>query len=217
VTEKQTALVSRRRVVISEGVIHYPGYLDRNAQEALVGELTTVLDSAPFYRPTMPDSGKPLSVEMSNCGSLGWVSDAALGYRYQAYHPETGRAWPPIPSLAMKAWWDLAAYPFPPEACLINHYDAKARMGLHQDKDEQEMAAPVVSLSLGDSCQFRIGGISRKDPTQSLRLSSGDGLILSGPSRLAFHGVDRILAGSSTLWPGGGRINLTLRRVTRPS
>jgi alkylated DNA repair protein (DNA oxidative demethylase) len=208
---------SRRQVVLSEGLIYYPFYLDRKAQEALVGELLTVLASAPFFMPTMPKSGKPLSVKMSNCGALGWVSDAALGYRYQVCHPDTGKAWPPIPPLAMRAWWDLAAYPFPPEACLINHYDARARMGLHQDKDEQEFAAPVVSLSLGDSCLFRIGGVSRNDPTQSLRLSSGDGLILSGPSRLVFHGVDRILAGSSTLWPEGGRINLTLRRVTRPS
>jgi alkylated DNA repair protein (DNA oxidative demethylase) len=213
----QSSVGGRKPVILSEGLIHYPVYLDRKAQEGLVSELMTVLDSAPFFRPTMPKSGKPLSVRMSNCGALGWVSDAALGYRYQTSHPDTGKAWPPIPPLVMQTWWDLAAYPFPPEACLINHYDATARMGLHQDKDEQELTAPVVSLSLGDSCLFRIGGISRKDPTRPLRLSSGDGLILSGPSRLVFHGVDHILAGSSTLWPEGGRINLTLRRVTRPS
>jgi alkylated DNA repair protein (DNA oxidative demethylase) len=152
---------------------------------------------------------------MTNCGSLGWVSDAS-GYRYQPHHPDTGAPWPPIPPAALAAWHELADYPHPPEACLINIYAPDARMGLHQDRDEQDFAAPVVSLSLGESCLFRVGGAGRSDPTRSFRLASGDALVLGGPARLAFHGVDRIIRGTSTLLPDGGRINLTLRRVNTP-
>ena len=157
-----------------------------------------------------------MSVRMTNCGPLGWLTDER-GYRYQENHPETGQPWPPMPALVLKAWADLARYPHPPEACLINWYDPSARMGLHQDRDEADFSAPVVSLSLGDTCLFRIGGLQRSDPTRSLRLASGDALVLGGEARLAFHGVDRILPGTSTLLPGGGRINLTLRRVTQPA
>jgi alkylated DNA repair protein (DNA oxidative demethylase) len=152
---------------------------------------------------------------MTNCGALGWVSDEA-GYRYQPTHPETGEPWPPMPGIILQAWEDLVDYPHPPEACLINYYAPAAKMGLHQDRDEQDFAAPVVSLSLGDACVFRVGGMRRRDPTRALRLASGDALVLGGNARLAFHGVDRILAGTSMLLPEGGRINLTLRRVTRP-
>jgi DNA oxidative demethylase len=200
---------------ISPGVALMPGYLDRAAQESLLATLRTVLAQAPLYAPRMPKSGKPLSVRMSNCGPLGWVTDEA-GYRYQTTHPETGAPWPPMPEALLAAWRDLSGYPHPPEACLINHYEAEARMGLHQDRDEQDFAAPVVSLSLGDSCQFRLGGTSRRDPTRAFRLASGDGLVFGGAARLAFHGVDRILPGTSTLLPEGGRFNLTLRRVTQP-
>jgi DNA oxidative demethylase len=161
----------------------------------------------------MPRSGKPLSVRMTNCGPLGWVSDEA-GYRYQPTHPETGRPWPPMPRMLLDAWQDLAGYPHPPEACLVNFYGPTARMGLHQDRDEQDFAAPVLSLSLGDTCLFRVGGLRRNDPTRSVQLKSGDALLLGGDERLAFHGVDRILPGTSTLLAQGGRINLTMRRVT---
>ena len=156
-----------------------------------------------------------MSVRMSNCGPLGWYSDEA-GYRYQPTHPETGQPWPPMPDILLRAWDELARYPHRPEACLINFYAATAKMGLHQDRDEQDFDAPVVSLSLGDACLFRIGGTRRSDPTHSLRLSSGDALVLGGDARLAFHGVDRIYPGTSRLLSEGGRINLTLRRVTRP-
>jgi DNA oxidative demethylase len=203
---------------LQPGAVLIPGYLDRDAQKRLVADVRTVLDAAPLYRPRMPKSGKPLSVRMSNCGPLGWVTDEA-GYRYQPTHPETGEPWPAIPDALLAAWHDLAPDAPAPECCLINHYDGNARMGLHQDKDEQEFAAPVVSLSLGDTCLFRLGGRRRGDPTRSFRLSSGDALVLAGDARLAFHGVDRIMPGTSTLlsqngWADGGRINLTLRRVT---
>jgi alkylated DNA repair protein (DNA oxidative demethylase) len=192
-----------------------PGFLDRDAQVALLAALRDVFRQAPIYTPRMPRTGKAMSVRMTNCGPLGWITDER-GYRYEPHHPETGAPWPPMPRLLLDAWATLAGgYPHPPEACLINVYGPEARMGLHQDRDEQDFAAPVVSLSLGDTCLFRIGGTSRKDPTRSMRLASGDAVVLSGEARLAFHGVDRILPGTSTLLPEGGRINLTLRRVTR--
>ena len=192
-----------------------PGYLGRDRQEELLAAVRDVLRRAPPYTPRMPKSGRPMSVRMTNCGPLGWMTDAG-GYRYQQTHPETGAPWPPIPDVLLAAWNDLSSYPHEPEACLVNIYDAAARMGLHQDRDEADMTAPVVSLSLGDSCVFRIGGTRRNDPTRTFRLGSGDALVLGGSARLAFHGVDRILPGTSTLLPEGGRINLTLRRVTRP-
>ena len=191
------------------------GYLDGPAQEALAAAVAAVLERAPLYTPRMPRSGKPLSARMTNCGPLGWVSDET-GYRYQPTHPETGRPWPPIPELLLQAWGDLAGYPHPPEACLINFYGPATRMGLHQDRDERDFSAPVLSLSLGDACLFRVGGLRRKDPTRSVELKSGDAVVLGGHARLAFHGVDRVLPGTSTVLPEGGRINLTLRRVTVP-
>jgi DNA oxidative demethylase len=198
-----------------DGLRILPGYFDRPAQEALLAAVHEVLRRAPLFTPRMPKSGKPMSVRMSNCGPLGWVTDER-GYRYQPTHPETGAPWPPIPDIALAAWAALARYPHPPEACLVNFYGPAARMGLHQDRDEDDFAAPVVSFSLGDTCLFRVGGSKRSDPTRSLRLASGDALVLGGKARLAFHGVDRIMPGSSTLLSEGGRINLTLRRVTRP-
>ena len=193
-----------------------PGFLDPTAQAALLKEIEAAAVEAPFYLPRMPKSGRPLSVRMTNCGPLGWVTDEA-GYRYQLVHPKTGRPWPPLPQILLDAWNALARYAYPPESCLINYYGPAAKMGLHQDRDERDLNAPVVSLSLGDSCIFRMGGARRSDPTCTLRLSSGDALLLAGDARLAFHGVDRILPGTSTLLPQGGRINLTMRRVTPPS
>jgi alkylated DNA repair protein (DNA oxidative demethylase) len=195
------------------GLRFTPAYLDRAAQERLLAALREVMRVAPLYTPRMPKSGRPMSVRMTNCGELGWMTDMG-GYRYQRQHPETGAPWPPIPEMLLAAWRDLAGYPFPPQACLVNLYGPQARMGLHQDRDEEDFAAPVVSLSLGDTCVFRIGGEKRNAPTRTLRLASGDAVVLGGDARLAFHGVDRIIPGTSTLLAQGGRINLTLRRVT---
>jgi alkylated DNA repair protein (DNA oxidative demethylase) len=150
---------------------------------------------------------------MTNCGSLGWVTDKERGYRYQNTHPLTGNPWPAMPTEILALWNELSGHAKPPQACLINFYADDARMGLHQDKDETDFSAPVVSLSLGNTCLFRVGGLNRKDPTRSFRLSSGDVVVLGGPSRLCFHGVDRIYPDTSTLLKNGGRINLTLRRV----
>lgn len=197
------------------GLRLYPGYLDRDGQTELLGALRTVFAEAPLFTPRMPKSGRPLSVRMSNCGPLGWISDEN-GYRYQPMHPQTQRPWPPMPQTLLAMWNELTRYPHPPQACLINFYGPGAKMGLHQDRDEEDFDAPVLSISLGDSCLFRVGGLKRNDPTRSFRLDSGDTLILGGPSRLAFHGVDRVYPDTSTLLPEKGRINLTLRRVTRP-
>ena len=197
-----------------------PGHLGRAAQQALLADIADVIRAAPLYTPVMPRSGRPFSVRMTNCGPLGWVSDRD-GYRYQPAHPETGEAWPAMPASVLGLWDALSDYPHPPEACLINWYGPGTRMGLHRDEDEEAVDAPVVSMSLGDTAVFRLGGLARKGATRSFRLASGDALVLGGDARLAYHGVDRILAGSSTLlagypdpFPDGGRINLTLRRVT---
>ncbi|RYG99561.1 MAG: alpha-ketoglutarate-dependent dioxygenase AlkB [Alphaproteobacteria bacterium] len=198
---------------LANGIRHLPDYLDRSAQERLVEVIRGIVADAPLYIPAMPGTGKQMSVRMTNCGALGWVTDKERGYRYQDVHPQTGRPWPAIPSELMDLWENLAGYDKPPEACLVNFYSDDAKMGLHQDKDESDLKAPVLSISLGNTCLFRVGGIDRKDPTGSFKLSSGDIVVLGGEGRLAFHGVDRIYPGTSTLLKNGGRINLTLRRV----
>jgi DNA oxidative demethylase len=198
--------------VLAPGLVLHRGLLDEAAQTALVETIRAVLQPAPLFTPRMPGTGKPFSVRMSNCGPLGWVADQA-GYRYQQTHPDTGAPWPAIPGTLLELWTRLTDYPALPEACLINWYQPKARMGLHQDKDEQALDAPVLSLSLGDSCLFRFGGATRNAPTRSVKLLSGDALLIGGASRLCYHGVDRIHAGTSALLAKGGRINLTMRRV----
>ena len=201
-------------MVSHEGFRLWPGRLDARAQAALLDEVSARLPAAPPYRPITP-GGKPMSVEMTNFGPLGWVTDAG-GYRYQATHPLTGRPWPDIPQRLLDLWTELADPQVPPDACLVNIYGAGARMGLHQDRDEADFSVPVLSVSLGDTAIFRLGGARRADPTRSLRLASGDVCRLGGSARLAHHGIDRVLTGSSQLIAGGGRINLTLRRA-RPA
>lgn len=202
-------------LVLPGGVRHIPGYLDRAAQEALVEDVRAVVRAAPLYVPTMPRTGKPMSVRMTNCGSLGWVTDKERGYRYQPTHPVTDMPWPAIPQTLLDIWNNVAQYDAPPEVCLVNFYTADAKMGMHQDRDEQDLNAPVVSISLGETCLFRVGTQTREGRTASFKLKSGDLVVLGGEGRLAFHGVDRIYPTTSTLLKNGGRINLTLRRVTK--
>ncbi|MBC7166120.1 alpha-ketoglutarate-dependent dioxygenase AlkB [Phenylobacterium sp.] len=199
-------------LVAENGFRLLPGRLDPAAQRDLLAEVMRRVEAAPFYRPVTP-GGKPMSVRMTNFGPLGWVTDAQAGYRYQPTHPQTGEPWPDIPPALLDLWREAADAPGPPDACLVNLYDAQARMSLHQDRDETDFDYPVLSVSLGDTAVFRIGGTSRRDPTRSVRLSSGDVCVLGEGARLAFHGIDRVLPGSSQLVPGGGRINLTLRRA----
>ena len=192
-----------------------PGHLDPDRQRQLTAELRRILDRAPLYSPAMPRSGSPYSVRMSNCGPLGWLSDRS-GYRYSPTHPVTGEPWPAIPAMVLELWHATTGVAYLPEACLINYYGPTARLGLHRDQDEAAKEAPILSISLGDTALFRLGVPARKDPTLSVKLSSGDLVVLSGPARNWYHGVDRILPGTSQLLPEGGRFNLTLRRVTPP-
>lgn len=201
--------------MLPEGGLLHRAALGAEAQAMLLAALRQVAAAAPFYMPVMPRSGKPFSVRMTNAGPLGWISDRA-GYRYSPVHPETGAPWPPIPDLLLSLWAELTDCPAPPECCLINFYRPGACMGLHRDADEEAAEAPVLSVSLGDDALFRIGGPSRRDPTRSFRLQSGDVLVLAGAARHCFHGIDRIWPGTGQLLPEGGRINCTLRRVTPP-
>ena len=201
-------------LLLAPGIRYFPDYFSLQQQAVLLEEIRLVVAAAPLYVPVMPRTGREMSVRMTNCGSLGWITDKERGYRYQATHPVTRQPWPVIPQTLSHLWQDVGGYPLPPEACLINFYSETAKMGLHQDRDEQNLEAPVISVSLGDACLFRFGGTSRNDRTQSVRLSSGDVIVLGDEGRLAFHGVDRIYPGTSTLLKNTGRINLTLRRVT---
>ncbi len=191
------------------GFLYWPGRLDAAAQATLLADVEAAMIDAPPYRPVTP-GGRPFSVRMTNLGSWGWVSDRA-GYSYQPTHPENARPWPPMPTSLLALWAEVTGAP-PPDACLVNHYDPDARMGLHQDRDEADLTQPVLSISLGDTAVFRIGPADGGS-TRTLKLASGDVCALTGPARLARHGIDRILGGSSSLIPGGGRINLTLRRA----
>ncbi len=202
-----------------DGFRLWPELLDVAAQRAMLAEIASMAEKAPFYRPVMPRTGRPFSITMTNCGDLGWVSDKE-GYRYQPAHPETGTPWPAMPAAVRRVWDALAPEAPSPQCCLVNWYlTEKARMGLHQDRDEADFTAPVVSISLGDPARFRIGGTTRKGKTHSVMLNSGDVMVLSGESRLAFHGIDHVRFGATGLlaeigFPGGGRINLTMRRVS---
>lgn len=197
------------------GLRYLPGFLGPERQQELVERLRAAVAEAPLLTPVMPRTGRPFTVRMTNLGRLGWVSDRA-GYRYQATHPETGKPWPAIPDRVLEVWRAVSNYPHEPEACLVNFYHGGAKMGLHRDEDEEDFAAPVVSISLGDTAVFRMGGPERGGKTESFKLASGDVLVMGGASRLCYHGIDRVLTGTSSLLKDGGRINLTLRRVTRP-
>ena len=199
-----------------QGFQHLPEYLNRSDQKHLVEMVRLSIKNNSLYTPVMPQTGRPFSVKMTNLGAYGWISDKS-GYRYEKTHPITEKNWPEIPKTLIDLWKRLTDYPLEPEACLINFYDSAAKMGLHVDQDEEDKIAPVVSISLGDTARFRIGGLTRKAPTRSFKLSSGDIVILGGEARFAYHGVDRIYPGTSTLLRSGGRLNLTLRRVTTPS
>lgn len=188
-----------------------PGRLSPGEQADLIRAVLALAQSAPFMRQMTP-GGRQMSVEMTSLGPLGWITDVH-GYRYSPVHPLTGQVWPPMPQALLDLWAELADPVTPPDSCLVNLYRGGARMGLHQDRDEADFAFPVLSVSLGDTAIFRIGDTQRRSPTASVRLASGDVCLLSGEARLAFHGVDRTLEGSSRLVPGGGRINLTMRRA----
>lgn len=185
-------------------------FLDRPRQEAVVRALREVAQAAPFFAPETA-RGRKMSVRMTSAGRVGWVTDRR-GYRYEPRHPE-GMGWPAIPEGILDIWRALVGEARLPDSCLVNFYGEGARMGMHQDKDEGDFSWPVVSLSLGDSGLFRMGNVEKGGKTESIWLESGDVVVMGGAARLAYHGVDRIRFGSSSLLPRGGRINVTLRAV----
>lgn len=188
----------------------HPGWLAPEAQATMAAEISALAKAAPFFAPLTP-WGKPMSVRMTSAGRYGWYTDRK-GYRYVDHHPD-GSPWPPIPDTVRMVWRTLVSESREPDCCLVNWYGPKARMGLHRDEDEADFSWPVLSISLGDSALFRMGGLARSDPTRSIVLASGDVVVMGGPARLAYHGIDRIRPGSSSLLPQGGRINLTCRVV----
>lgn len=192
------------------GAAVYEGLISADEQAKIVADLRDVVSAAPLFSPETR-FGKPMSVGMTSAGKYGWYSDRR-GYRYERNHP-TGVDWPPIPARILKLWHAVTGVEREPDCCLVNFYREKARMGLHQDRDEADFSWPVLSISLGDDGLFRIGGTERGGKTQSVWLRSGDVLMLGGEARLAYHGIDRIRFGTSQLLSGGGRINLTLRVV----
>lgn len=189
----------------------HKGHLPVDAQKLILAAVRDVVRQAPFFRPQTP-MGAPMSVRITAAGQYGWFSDAS-GYRYIPTHPN-GQPWPAIPAPILALWEELTGCERLPECCLINYYSADAKMGLHQDKDEADFQWPVLSISLGDDALFRMGSVTRGGKTDKIWLSSGDVIVMGGDARRAYHGVDRIRAGSSRLLPKGGRINLTLRVVT---
>lgn len=198
-------------LAVGDFAIH-KGFLDPAAQAAMAADVAAVADAAPPFAPLTP-WGKPMSVRMTSAGRYGWFTDRK-GYRYVDRHPD-GTPWPPVPESVLAVWRALVSQARMPDCCLVNLYGPKARMGMHRDADEGDFSWPVLSISLGDSALFRMGGPRRDDPTTSVVLESGDVVVFGGTARLAYHGIDRVRAGSSTLLPGGGRINLTCRVVDR--
>jgi len=195
---------------IPPGFTFHDAHLDAAAQTAMAADLRAVAKAAPMFHP-VTRWGKQMSVKMTSAGRVGWYSDRR-GHRYEARHPN-GQPWPPIPETILAVWHAVSGWDADPDCCLINYYGEGAKMGLHQDNDENAFEAPVVSISLGDPARFRMGGPERSDKTSSIELKSGDVMVMGGPSRLAYHGVDRIDFGVSPLLPKGGRLNVTLRVV----
>lgn len=182
---------------------------------ALKEDLARVAVAAPFRHLTTP-GGFRMSVAMTNCGALGWVSDGR-GYRYDALDPISGRPWPPLPgslrTLALAAAERAGYAGFVPDACLINRYAAGARLSMHQDRDEKDLRAPIVSVSLGLPATFQWGGSERADKPRKVALQHGDVVVWGGASRLRFHGVSALKDGEHR-FAGAHRINLTFRKVT---
>ena len=200
-------------VEIAPGAVLLRGAAERVAAE-LLNQIQLVISASPL-RTVMTPMGKPMSVQMTNCGDVGWVSDRT-GYKYEQFDPLTSARWPEIPAVFQTFATVVAARAgfedFAPDACLINRYTAGSKMGLHQDRDEQDFSQPIVSVSLGLPILFNFGGVERSDPTTKVELQHGDVVVFGGISRLCFHGVGTLRRGEHPL-TGAYRFNLTFRRA----
>ncbi|MDR3701350.1 MAG: DNA oxidative demethylase AlkB [Candidatus Sulfopaludibacter sp.] len=209
----QHELFAEPREPLAEGAVLLRGFCAREV-ESLLRELDSVTAPAPFRHMITP-GGYRMSVAMTNCGPLGWVSDAS-GYRYSGTDPVSGAPWPAMPEgfvrLAQAAAAAAGFPAFAPDACLVNRYEPGAKLSLHQDKDEKDFRAPIVSVSLGLPATFLFGGQRRKDPVRRFRLVTGDVVVWGGPARLTYHGVSPLADGEDTL-TGRYRINLTFRKA----
>ena len=198
---------------LGDGIVLLRGCAASEAA-ALVAAIDGIAEDAPFRHMETP-GGFTMSVAMTNCGAFGWVSDRA-GYRYEAADPETGRAWPAMPAAFRRLAADAASeagFPgFAPDSCLINRYRPGTRLSLHQDRDERDFAAPIVSVSLGLTATFLVGGLKRRDPVRRVRLESGDIVVWGGPARKIHHGIAPVAAGTHPL-TGETRLNLTFRKA----
>jgi alkylated DNA repair protein (DNA oxidative demethylase) len=205
--------VGRSRETMAEGAMLLRGFA-KPFESELLAALREIIAQAPFRRMFTP-GGHQMSVAMTNCGTAGWVTDRS-GYRYDGADPESGKAWPAMPEsfreLARRAAEEGGFGGFAPDACLINRYEPGARMSLHQDKDEEDFGAPIVSVSLGLPAIFLFGGIERRDKPARYRLQHGDVVVWGGPSRLFFHGVAPLTDGEHALL-GRQRMNLTFRKA----
>ena len=201
------------RVELGEGVVLLRGFA-REAAPELVRRVGEIAHAAPFGNMQTP-GGFTMSVAMTNCGPLGWVSDRS-GYRYSANDPESGKPWPAMPAgfreLASMAAAEGGFASFNPDACLINRYAPGAKMSLHQDKDEVDFSAPIVSVSLGLPAVFMLGGLRRKDRPRRMKLEHGDVIVWGGPARKLYHGVSPMPDGEHGL-TGRVRYNLTFRKA----
>lgn len=204
-------LAEPRREDLAPGAVLLRGFA-RQAAEALLAAIDVVAHAAPFRNMQTP-GGHRMSVAMTNCGARGWITDE-LGYRYAEHDPVNGLPWPALPPVVAKVAREAAAAAgyvgFEPDACLVNRYEPGARMTLHQDRNERDLAQPIVSVSLGLPAVFQFGGLQRTDPTRRIPLVHGDAVVWGGPSRLFFHGVLPLKEGVHPA-TGGVRYNLTLR------
>ena len=202
------------REQLEEGAVLLRGFA-RDEAAALVDEVARIERDAPARHLVTP-GGYTMSVAMTNCGRVGWVSDRK-GYRYDRLNPDTGKAWPALPDplldLAVRAAAEGGFAGYDPDACLINHYVGGAKLGLHQDKDEKDAWAPIVSVSLGVAATFLWGGKKRTDPVRRMRLENGDVVVWGGPARFVFHGVAPLKKGLDHPLTGASRVNLTFRKV----
>jgi DNA oxidative demethylase len=198
---------------MADGAVLLRGFA-RSVEAELIADLRAIVAQAPFRHMVTP-GGHQMSVAMTNCGRIGWVTDRT-GYRYDANDPEAAKPWPAMPpsfcDLAARAAVQASFAAFMPDACLVNRYQPGARMSLHQDKDELDFGAPIVSVSLGLPATFLFGGLQRSDKPRRFRLEHGDIAVWGGPARLAFHGVAPLAEGEHAMM-GQQRINLTFRKA----